>query len=288
MSMDDRYIVDTPENISVSYGVAGIGSRFLAGIIDTFLIGLIYFVFSLSLGYIRTTFEDWSSVFVAIILILMFLVFWGYYILFELLWNGQSPGKRAVGLRVVHTGGRPISFVGSAIRNLVRVVDFLPSMYGVGVVSMFVDGRSRRLGDLAAGTLVIKEERVVTLESLTEHHNNAQYLLPLKPGQPLPTLELQQVDQLKMEEFELIHDFLTRRSRLSSSSRARLARQLAGLVYERLQLTPNNYPEAVLEYVATQFRIYQTIQFSQRTPIRSEAPLTSDPHSSENIQHSDL
>lgn len=276
--MDDRYIVDTPENISVSYGVAGIGSRFLAGIIDTFVIGLIYFLLSLLVNYVDKLFSDWSSVFVAIILIVMFLVFWGYYILFELLWNGQSLGKRAVGLRVVHTGGRPISFIGSAIRNLVRVVDFLPTMYGVGVVSMFIDARSRRLGDLAAGTLVIKEERVVTLESLTENQSNAHYLMSLKPGEPIPTLELQHVDQLKMAEFELIHDFLTRRTRLSSSSRARLARQLAQMVYERLQLPPNNYPEAVLEYVATQYRIYQTIQYSQRMPIKPEAPLSSDPN----------
>lgn len=275
--MDDRYIVDTPENISVSYGVAGIGSRFLAGIIDSFLIGLIYFILSLAAIYTDGLMEDWSSVFLAIVIILLFLVFWGYYILFELLWNGQSPGKRLVGLRVVHTGGRPISFIGSAIRNLVRIVDFLPSMYGIGVVTMFIDARSRRLGDLAAGTLVIKEERVVTLESLTADQNNAKYLLPLRPGEPVPVLELQQVDQLKMEEFELIHDFLTRRSRLSSSSRARLARQLAQLAYERLQLPPNNYPEAVLEYVATQYRIYQTMQLAQHSSFKVETPLTSDP-----------
>lgn len=276
--MDDRYIVDTPENISVSYGVAGIGSRFLAGIIDTLLIGLIYFVLLFAVAYANSVMDEWSSVFVAIVVIVMFLITWGYYILFELLWNGQSPGKRLIGLRVVHTGGRPISFIGSAIRNLVRVVDFLPSMYALGVVTMFIDARSRRLGDLAAGTLVIKEERVVTLESLTSNQNNAKYLLPLKPGEPIPPLELQHVDQLKMEEFELIHDFLTRRSHLSSSSRARLASQLAQLVSERLQLPQTNIPEAMLEYVATQYRIYQTIKFTQHSSYKVETPLSSDPN----------
>mgnify|MGYP001109710060 CR=1 FL=1 len=276
--MDDRYIVDTPENISVSYGVAGIGSRFLAGIIDTLLIGLIYFVLLFAVAYANSVMDEWSSVFVAIVVIVMFLITWGYYILFELLWNGQSPGKRLIGLRVVHTGGRPISFIGSAIRNLVRVVDFLPSMYALGVVTMFIDARSRRLGDLAAGTLVIKEERVVTLESLTSNQNNAKYLLPLKPGEPIPPLELQHVDQLKMEEFELIHDFLTCRSHLSSSSRARLASQLAQLVSERLQLPQTNIPEAMLEYVATQYRIYQTIKFTQHSSYKVETPLSSDPN----------
>ncbi|MEK7327557.1 MAG: RDD family protein, partial [Chloroflexota bacterium] len=94
---------------------------------------------------------------VAIFGLISFAFFWGYYILFEMLWNGQSPGKRWVGLRVIRTDGTPITLTESIIRNLVRLVDFLPAYYGVGVVTMFINEQSRRLGDLAAGTLVVHD-----------------------------------------------------------------------------------------------------------------------------------
>jgi uncharacterized RDD family membrane protein YckC len=94
------------------------------------------------------------------------LVFWGYYILFETMWEGQSPGKRALGVRVLKTSGMPIGFLDAVIRNLVRIVDFLPFFYGVGVVTMFISPQSRRLGDLAAGTLVVRERVAITLDSL--------------------------------------------------------------------------------------------------------------------------
>src|SRR6185503_2095102 len=169
--MDDRYTIETPENIEFAYDVAGIGSRFLAAIIDTLVIGTALIILSILIGVIgvRSNFatSTTSSVAAAIGAILSFLTLWGYYIVFELVWNGQSIGKRAIGLRVVREGGRPITFVSSAIRNLIRIVDFLPMFYGIGVVVMFVDRRARRLGALAGGTLVVKERRGVTLESLT-------------------------------------------------------------------------------------------------------------------------
>src|SRR5689334_6316118 len=151
--MDDRYTIDTPENIEFAYDIAGIGSRFLAAIIDTLLIAVAQAIIFLVIGLlistlgIRTNFA--GGVLLALGTLLSFAMLWGYYIAFELLWNGQSPGKRAIGLRVVREGGRPITFVGSAIRNLIRIVDFLPAFYGIGVVVMFIDRRARRLGDLA-------------------------------------------------------------------------------------------------------------------------------------------
>src|SRR5919205_737894 len=205
--MDDRYTIDTPENIEFAYDIAGIGSRFLAAMIDTLLIGLAEAVVILIVGLTSSAIglRAADSLLVALGALLAFAILWGYYIAFELLWNGQSPGKRAIGLRVVREGGRPITFVGSAIRNLIRIVDFLPAFYGIGVVVMFVDRRARRLGDLAGGTLVIKERRGVTLESLTAPSLAAP--APALPGAQLPIPTLANVELLNDQDYNLIQEF---------------------------------------------------------------------------------
>ena len=171
--MDDLYTIDTPENIEFAYDVAGIGSRFLAAIIDTLLIIIAEVLVLFAAGVLASAtgvFEQFGaaeSVIAALAGLAAFIILWGYYIIFELVWSGQSPGKRAIGLRVVRDGGRPITFLASAIRNLIRLVDFLPALYGVGVVAMFIDKRSRRLGDLAGGTLVVAAGKTgsVTVEN---------------------------------------------------------------------------------------------------------------------------
>jgi uncharacterized RDD family membrane protein YckC len=141
--VDDRYTIVTPENIEFAYDIAGIGSRFLAAMIDTLLIGIaqaiVILIFGLASSAIGLGAAD--DLLAALGALLAFVILWGYYIAFELLWSGQSPGKRAIGLRVVREGGRPITFVGSAIRYLIRIVDFLPALYGIGVLVMFVDRR---------------------------------------------------------------------------------------------------------------------------------------------------
>ncbi len=105
-----------------------------------------------------------SSWIVAILGLISFILLWGYYIFFEILWNGQSPGKRWVGLRVIRIDGTPITLSESIIRNLVRIIDFLPTAYGVGVVTMFINTNSRRVGDLAAGTIVVHDREAKGLE----------------------------------------------------------------------------------------------------------------------------
>ena len=87
----------------------------------------------------------------------VFLVTAGYFMLFEILWSGQTPGKRLVGVRVIRENGYPIRPIDAVIRNLVRVVDWLPGIYGVGVLTMLLNKRSKRLGDFASGTIVVRE-----------------------------------------------------------------------------------------------------------------------------------
>ncbi len=259
--MDDRYTIDTPENIEFTYDIAGIGSRFLAAMIDTLLIGIAETIVILIVGLTSSALglRAADSLLAALGGLLAFAILWGYYIAFELLWNGQSPGKRVIGLRVVREGGRPITFVGSAIRNLIRIVDFLPALYGIGVVVMFVDHRSRRLGDLAAGTLVVKERRGITLASLT---TGAVAPFPaLAPGEALPQPTLANIGMLNDEDYNLVQEFLGRRSELGREARARLAAQLAGNIQARLGLPQGGDAERFLQYVV---REYQLLKHQQQ------------------------
>jgi hypothetical protein len=161
-------------------------------------------------------------------------------------------------LRVVREGGRPITFVGSAIRNLIRIVDFLPALYGIGVVVMFVDRRSRRLGDLAAGTLVVKERRSITLASLTA---GAVAPFPaLAPGEALRQPTLANIGLLNDQDYNLVQEFLGRRSELGREARARLGAQLAGNIQARLGLPQGGDAERFLQYVAGEYQLLKRQQ----------------------------
>ena len=133
--LDERqYTVETPEQIELAYDIAGIGSRFLAALIDHVLIAMIlsFSCVSLSLLLDQLNVGLDTVLVVSIFFIGIYLSICAYYVFFETTWNGQTPGKRLVGIRVVRTGGRPIGFLGSTIRNLIRLADFLPVLYGVG------------------------------------------------------------------------------------------------------------------------------------------------------------
>ena len=121
-----------------------------------FGLGAVLMSFSLrdAIGRYSTVF---AVVGIALVVLLVFAIGWGYFIFFELIWNGQTPGKRAVGIRVLTVRGEPVTLVHSLVRNLLRLIDALPSAYMVGIISILVTSRSQRLGDLAAGTIVVRE-----------------------------------------------------------------------------------------------------------------------------------
>jgi uncharacterized RDD family membrane protein YckC len=216
--LDDNFIIDTPENVEFSYQVAGIGSRFLAALVDTSIIMVAMVVAQFSLWALFST--RWGALLmsrlagwgVAAFVLVTFAIFWGYYIVFEMAWNGQTPGKRWIGLRVIKVNGYPISLVDSTIRNLVRVVDFLPAYYGLGVITMFANAQARRLGDFAAGTVVVKERKEVTLESLTASPALARSGGPEDESRRIPNL-----DRLDSTQLEVVRDYLARRYELADA-----------------------------------------------------------------------
>lgn len=262
--MDDSYYVETPEVVTIAYTVAGAASRCLAATVDTLLIlllqaGLGALVFG-GVSLLPGGFDAVANLALALWAILAFAMLWGYYLLFELLWSGQSPGKRLFGLRVVREGGRPLDFSASALRNLVRIVDFLPFGYGLGLLSVFVDRRARRLGDLAAGTLVVREGLPLTLDELVRGVAPAAVApraLDAPPTPLLPNLHL-----LRPEEYELAQSFLRRRDGLSPAVRASIAAELAEALRVRLALPPGGDPERFVEHLVREFRVLQAAEAS--------------------------
>lgn len=229
--LDDYLNVDTPENVTFGYDVAGIGSRFIAALVDSLiilalqiLVGLLVFVLMRALLGDRELSQVWVWV-AATLGLVAFAFLWGYYIFFEMTWNGQSPGKRWMGLRVVCVDGTPITLSESIIRNVIRLIDFLPAYYGVGVVTMFIDGQARRLGDLAAGTLVVQDRRPISLESLV-------FKVPPSDQGSL-TLDWP-LERLTTQDIQTAEEFLRRRAEFSN--RSELAYRLARTLFQRMGL----------------------------------------------------
>ncbi|MBK7825654.1 RDD family protein [Nannocystis sp.] len=151
--------IETPEHIRFRYQLAGPGRRMMAYLIDLAIRGIIVVILGLILQLSSYGFgfggEGFST---GAFLLVAFAVEWGYYVLWESLWSGRTPGKRSMHLRVLKEGGYPTGFLDIALRNLLRAADFLPMAYSVGLLVMGLDPRFRRLGDMVAGTVVVVED----------------------------------------------------------------------------------------------------------------------------------
>lgn len=160
--------IDTPENVLLNAEIAGYGSRCVAAMIDYLIIALMLFVTTIVLTPSIFTSESVSSTTVAVLVLFQAGLLLFYHLFFEFSWNGQTPGKRMLGLRVIMVNGLPLTTSAALIRNFVRLFDFLPILYCAGLIALFVTKRTQRLGDLAANTVVIREQRKVTLASVQE------------------------------------------------------------------------------------------------------------------------
>jgi len=241
VTYDDRISIPTPEGVELELVLAGLGSRLVAALLD-FLIKAVILVALFVLGAAVGGEDGGGGFLVAVLIIASFLVFFGYDVAFETLASGRTPGKQAAGLRVVRQGGEPVGFMASAVRNLLRLVDMQPGMlYALGATTVFFSPRNQRLGDLAAGTLVVRERRA-----------------PLPIARPaLPDFAVADryaawdVSGVTAYELVTIRRFLERRWHLDPGARNRLGWELA----ERLRpkvvgAPPNLHPEQFLEALA--------------------------------------
>ncbi|MBN1210438.1 MAG: RDD family protein [Myxococcaceae bacterium] len=213
--------VATPERVALTLPVAGIGFRCMAWLIDALILFFFwvtaYFVFSLLVSDVLGLFQGLSGLAQTLLVLGAFATQWMYSTLVEVFFNGQSPGKRLVGIRVVRVDGSPVGLYESAVRNLLRAVDFLPMLYTTGCLSMLFTEQHRRLGDLVAGTLLVREERF-DLDKYTAPAAQAS----LVPGSRVATASV----SLGARDVELILAFLERAPWLEPEARRRLGARM--------------------------------------------------------------
>jgi uncharacterized membrane protein SpoIIM required for sporulation/uncharacterized RDD family membrane protein YckC len=242
--------IETPELVTFSYTVAGVGSRVAAALIDYLLCLLLFIAILVGMAYLGagravasggTSSEAWA---IAVVVLGQFFILWGYYVLWEGLADGQTPGKRLMRLRVVSDGGYSVSFAGSAIRNLVRILDMQPLVtYGVGIASILATRQGKRLGDLAAGTMVVREQLVLTPS------------VAARPPDVVADIETRTGStpaRLTDDEFAVLERFIERRNALVPARRTELAARLV----ERFAHAFEGMPAREADAVERLFELY--------------------------------
>ena len=250
MQYEDKVTIPTPEGVEVEMTLAGIGSRFIAQVIDwaikfALMFALIIALFGVAgLTGDATADSDATFIGVAILVVIIFLINFGYDVLFEALASGRTPGKRMTGLRVVKVGGSPVGFMSSAVRNLLRMVDILPGGYGVGLIAIIVTRLNQRLGDIAAGTVVVRERR----QTVPTAAPTSVFTAP--PPSPVEDLASWDVSAVTQQDVVTIRRFLERRHELTPVARADLAAELANRIRRKVAGAPLLTAESFLEQVS--------------------------------------
>lgn len=282
--MDDSYTgraethtIDTPEQVGLDFSVAGVGSRFVSALLDTLIVFAFFFAEILAFvaigaaaagtsaggGSASSAAGIWLA---AIVGIIDFVVVWGYFALFEAYWHGQTPGKRVMKIRVIKDSGRQITLFEALARNLVRVVDYLPAGYLVGLITMLCNKRSQRLGDLVAGTIVVHERMD---EASLLYQTSATLVAPvgfqgqefgretaLPWGQSVTAMfPADAVAKLDGRDLVIIETFFARMLDLPMQTRATIAYQMVTQMTAKMGVAaPEGNPERALESMAYQMR----------------------------------
>ena len=217
-----RLEVETPDHVVLRYDLAGAGNRGFAAVLDFVVAAVLVIAGVVLLGFAGQLLGvagelSEESLFAALGFTLIFtlVLIWAYFILLEWLWNGQTIGKRLYKLRVINEDGSPAGFTAVLIRNLVRLVDFLPAFYGIGLMVIVLSPKSQRLGDLAAGTYVVRAPRP-----------NVDWF-SLRTVTPLGAGAKAETRRMPGEAQRLVREFVAREANLAPAERARIAALIA-------------------------------------------------------------
>ncbi len=262
----DQLNIDTPEQVELHFHVAGIGSRFVALLLDHliqfafYLLLVLTFVLVFSGSKSTAASDELDTAgkwFIAAFIFVNFCIIWGYFALFEAFWKGQTPGKRVMRLRVIKDSGRQITFFEALARNLLRAIDYLPSLYLTGVITMLCNKRNKRLGDFAAGTIVIHEAPdaqpmfVQTPTFLVPSTVQFDRAVTAVPSQ----FPADAIAKLQPKDLLIIDTFFGRALDLSLETRAAMALRIANEMCAKMQMSlPEGNPERALEAMAVGMR----------------------------------
>jgi uncharacterized RDD family membrane protein YckC len=248
LPLPDKHTIETPEQMPLEFAIAGIGSRFLALAIDTLIqtgIGIAAVVAAaFAIGVLAGRGYDLSSLWVAAgIFALIFLLVFGYFTAFEILWNGQTPGKRKIGIRVIKETGRPLSAAETMGRNFLRLVDQLPGFYAVGLLVALLNKENKRLGDFVAGSIVVRETPFETVKPAWAPEQGDSSFKNAGAG-------------ISPEDLRLIETFLNRRHELAPDVRSRMAWQILNQLKTKVPVDTSGplSAESILESLAHERR----------------------------------
>lgn len=246
----ETFTIRTPEQVGFQYVLAGVGSRFAAFLVDT----VIRAVFAVFIFVLVVLFSKWlpalnptgvmdalPKAWIAALGVLAYgLIDLGYFLLFEAFWSGQTPGKRLQGLRVIRQNGQPVGWSESSVRNILRAVDILAGVYPLGLIVVFLSRSNQRIGDYAAGTVVIVERRRHVARDRTRLRKD-------EPGRE-PDIEFH-ISRLESEQYRVLRSFLQRREDMDQGHRRKLARLLALRLMDRWGISASGKPsyEAFIE-----------------------------------------
>lgn len=248
---EETLIIETPERVPLAFALASIGNRFLAAAIDHFIQYLTIFIVAwafLSLSGVgeaareagaSAILEEMPKWTIAFLIIALFLIFAGYFVFFEWLWNGQTPGKRLLKLRVIREDGRPITLWEALARNLLRIFDAVPGfvipIYSIGLITIFMSRRDQRVGDLFAGTVVVRE-RGAEAPTFSEVFSTPTSDPALRRVQKQTRISAN-LASLTDAEIEVVETFLRRRWDLSDKQRVWMAWRVALPVMYKIKPT---------------------------------------------------
>ncbi|MGI8811552.1 MAG: RDD family protein [Pyrinomonadaceae bacterium] len=273
---EETLIIETPERVPLAFALASIGNRFLAAAIDHLIqylsIGIAAWIFlsiasgssSLVDNAAATSISEMPKWTIAAMIISLFLLFTGYFILFEWLWNGQTPGKRLMKLRVIRDDGRPITLWEAIARNLLRIFDSVPGffvpIYSVGLIVIFLSSRDQRVGDIFAGTVVIRE-RLDEAPTFADTFSNRVSDAAFRRVQPLTHFS-GDISGINDRQIEVIESFLRRRWDLSERQRLWMAWRVALPLMYRIKPSYDSATftyEGFLEELLARFHARQSL-----------------------------
>jgi len=240
---EETLIIETPERVPLAFALASIGNRFLAVAIDHFIQYLSIFIVAYALlnlagsGFSSITESESASALlsempkwtIALMILFLFAIFSGYFVVFETIWNGQTPGKKLLRLRVIREDGRPITIWEALARNLLRVFDAIPGFvlpfYSIGLIAIFLSHRDQRVGDMFAGTVVIREraDEAPTFAETFSTNLTDSALIRVQPK----TLFDADIRGVREDEIEVVETFLRRRFDLNEKQRTWMAWRVA-------------------------------------------------------------
>lgn len=241
---EQPFQVKTPEYVSLQFQLANLGSRATASIIDYAIIIIAQILVFLGLAFLAGFTSEFyffsSGWIIAIVFIILFVFNFGYFIILEYFWGGRTIGKRIIGIRVIQENGHNITLLSSIIRNFLRLIDSLPSSYALGILMIFLHSKHKRLGDLAAGTIVVHERgkgKASKLDRYIERKGVSEYTI---------SVEEQDLHVFSQKDWELLNRYCHRLPNLDHATKEKLNKEIASILLPKLNMTYHGNEEMLL------------------------------------------